>query len=187
MHDRSTLFREYPVLEDDVIIIRKMADEDADAIAEMCSQKEVYRYVPTFLYEQKYEDKHEVIANLDRECFNTKEGILMGVYLKETGGFTGIAEFYAYEPERRKCSIGLRLMKQYWGMKIATRAERLMIDYLLDEANMRVITGHVMQENKASIAVLIKSGFEKKYSGILEDWGFDEPVLIDKYVIKTGD
>ncbi len=187
MRERSTLFEEYPVIADDKIVIRKMTDADADALAEMCAQEEVYRYVPTFLYEQRYEDKHEVIAKMDAECFETKESLLLGVYLKEDGAFTGIAEFYAYEPKRRKCSMGLRLRREYWGRKIAAHAEPLMIDYLLNRANIRVITGHVMQANKASEAAALKSGFEKKYCGILEDWGFAEPVLIDKYVIKAKD
>ena len=187
MTEKSDLFREYPVMEDDMIVIHKMSDEDADALAEMCAQAEVYRYVPTFLYEQKYEDKHEVIAKMDEECFDTHESILLGIYLKETEDFTGIAEFYAYEPERRKCSVGVRLKREYWGRKIAVHAETLMIDYLLHEVNMRVITGHIMQENKASAAAALKCGFEKRYCDILEDWGFGQPVLIDKYIIKVSE
>ncbi len=184
MDHRTVLFSEYPVMEDDMIVIRKMTDDDAVSLSRMCAQEEVYRYVPTFLYEQKYGDKRTVIAKMDEECFDTHESILLGVYLKETGEFTGIAEFYAYEPERRKCSIGLRLMSEFWGRKIASHAERLMIDYLLDQAKMRIITAHVMHENRASAAVAEKCGFEKKYTDIYEDWGFAEPVLIDKYIIK---
>lgn len=187
MHDGTSLFDDYPYLEDELIVIHKMRDEDAESLERMCAQKEVYTYVPTFLFEQKYEDKHEVIAKMDAECFDTKQSVLLGVYLKETGEFTGIAEFYAYEPERRKVSIGLRLMKEYWGRGIAKHAEALMISYLLHEAGIRVITGHIMRENKASAAAALKSGFEKRYTGILEDWGFEQPVLIDKYVIKIRD
>ena len=44
-----------------------------------------------------------------------------------------------------------------------------------------------MQENKASAAAALRSGFEKRYTGIYEDWGFEQPVLIDKYVIKVKD
>lgn len=187
MNTPSTLFQEYPVLEDEMIVLRKMTEEDAGALAEMCAQKEVYRYVPAFLYELKYEDKHTVLAKMDEECFDTKESLLLGVYLKETGAFAGIAEFYAYEPERRKCSIGLRLKQEYWGRGIAVRAETLMIRYLLEQAGIRTITGHIMQENKASAAAAQKSGLEKKYCGIPEDWGFEEPVLIDKYIRKATD
>ena len=184
MEKQSVLFNEYPVLEDDLIILHRMTDDDAEALSKMCSQPEVYLYVPTFLYELKYEDKHEVLAKMDEECFETKESLFLGVYLKETGEFTGIAEFYAYEPERRKCSIGIRFMKEFWGRGLATRTEKLMIRYLLEKANMRIITAHVMQVNKPSAAVQLKCGFEKRYTDIWEDWGFEEPVLIDKYVIK---
>ena len=170
MDQRTVLFSEYPYMEDDMVIIRKMTEADALSLSRMCAQEEVYRFVPTFLYEQRYGDKTKVIAKMDEECFDTHESILLGVYLKETVEFTGIAEFYAYEPERRKCSMGLRLMREFWGRKIATHAERLMIDYLLEQANMRIITAHVMQENKASAAVAEKSGFEKKYTDIYEDW-----------------
>ncbi len=183
----SVLFDRYPVLEDDMVTLRKMTMDDAEALAEMCGQEEVYRYVPTFLYEQKYEDKKTVLARMDEEMFAARESLFLGIYLKESGRFAGIAEFYAYEPDRRKCSIGIRLRKEYWGMGIATRCEKLMVEYLLQEAHMRIITAHVMQENKASGAALEKNGFVKKYCGIREDWGFAEPVIIDKYIIKIRD
>ena len=109
MSEQSVIFDKYPVLEDEMIVIRKMTDSDADALADMCAQKEVYRYVPIFLFEQKYEDRHEVIARMDEECFETRDSIILGVYLKETSAFTGIAEFCEYEPERRKCSIAMSL------------------------------------------------------------------------------
>ena len=54
-------------------------------------------------------------------------------------------------------------------------------------ADIRIITGHIMQENKASAAAALRSGFEKRYTDIYEDWGFEQPVLIDKYVIKVKD
>lgn len=61
----------------------------------------------------------------------------------------------------------------------------MMIDYLLHEADIRIITAHIMQANKASAAAALKSGFEKRYTDIEEDWGFEKPVMIDKYVIKV--
>ena len=63
----SLLYSEYPVLEDELIDLHKITDIDAEALSEMCSQEEVYRYVSTYLYEQKYEDKHEVIAKIHEE------------------------------------------------------------------------------------------------------------------------
>ena len=180
----SLLYSEYPVLEDELIVLHKMTDIDAEVLSEMCSQEEVYRYVPTYLFEQKYEDKHEVIARIHEECFETRESLFLGIYYKKTGEFSGIAEMYAYEPDRRKVSIGVRLKKEFWGLGIATHTERLLIKYLLEKANIRIITAHVMQSNEASAHVALKCGFEKRYCNIEEDWGFEHPVIIDKYIIK---
>ena len=47
----SVLFDRYPVLEDEAVVLKKMTMDDAGALEDMCRQEEVYRYVPTFLYE----------------------------------------------------------------------------------------------------------------------------------------
>ena len=80
------LFEEYPDLTGERIRIRHMAAEDAPALQRLAENRNVYRYLPTFLYEQKYEDKAEVIARMDEECFRTKDAILLGIYLKPDEG-----------------------------------------------------------------------------------------------------
>ena len=88
------LFDEYPELRNDRVILRKMSPADADALAELTAREAVYGTVPSFLYELKYQDKRDVIANMDRECFDPKESLLLGVYLTtEPERLIGIAEF----------------------------------------------------------------------------------------------
>ena len=41
-----------------------------------------------------------------------------------------------------------------------------------------------MKDNRASSNVLRKNGFIDKYQDISEDWGFDNPVIADKYLLK---
>jgi RimJ/RimL family protein N-acetyltransferase len=181
----NKLFKEYPVLEDERIIMHRMTMADAKALEQMCANPNVYRYEPTFLYEQKYENKADVIANMDRECFETKESLLLGIYAKENPDvLMGIGEVYAYEPERKKVSIGCRLDEPYWHKGYGPGSEILLIRYLLDECGIRIITGHIMKENIASRKAAEKTGMILKYPDCLEDWGFEEPVLIDKYVLK---
>ena len=180
------LFEGYPALEDDVLIIRKMSFSDAKALKEMTENRNIYHYLPTFLYECRYEDKREVLEKMDVECMKTHDSVLMGIYPKEKEDeLLGIAEIYSYKEERNTASIGYRLKDEYWGKGIATRVARLLRDYLIDEIGLRTITAHVMRENKASGRVLIKNGFYNKYPDTMEDWGFEEPVLVDKYVIQN--
>ena len=56
------LFEEYPDLTGERIRIRHMAAEDAPALQRLAENRNVYRYLPIFLYEQKYEDKAEVTS-----------------------------------------------------------------------------------------------------------------------------
>lgn len=179
------LFAAMPRLEGERLLLREMVDADAPALDALSKSEAVYRMLPTFLYEQKYEDKHEAIAKMRAECFDTRESILLAVCLREASDqMIGIAEIYGYEERKPKVSIGYRLSEQYWGQGLATEVSELLKAYLIDEVQVRTITAHVMTENVRSERVMEKSGFVKTYTNVWEDWGRGEPVLIDKYVYK---
>ena len=178
------LFDEMPYLESDVLVMKEMTQEDAPALQAIASDPKVYVYLPTFLYEQKYADAHEVIAKMRQECFQTGESIMLGIFLKDDlHTMVGIAEFYAYDERKRKVSIGIRLARAYWHKGIALSAEQLMMEYLKN-CGIRTVTGHIMHHNGASAAIVRKIGFDNKYPLLWEDWGREGPVLTDKYVYR---
>lgn len=179
------LFDEYPELRNDRVILRKMSMADAEALAELTSREAVYRTVPSFLYELKYEDKRDVIANMDRECFEPKESLLLGAYLsEEPERLVGVAEVYNYDEARSTAAIGGRLHDALWGRGIATDVTVMMRDYLTKEVGLDTVTTHVLRENKGSAAVMEKAGFRNELPGVYEDWGFGEPMLTDKYIYR---
>ena len=49
--------------------------------------------------------------------------------------------------------------------------------------NMKLLP-KFMKSNEASAHVALKCGSEKRYCNIEEDWGFEHPVIIEKYIIK---
>ena len=178
------VFDEIPYLEDDYVILKEMTLEDAPALGRLASDPKVYVYLPTFLYEQKYDDPRKVIENMYDECFLTRESIMMGIYLKkDPGALTGIAEIYAYDERKKKVSIGVRLAQDYWYQEIGDHAAQLMMNYL-EAAGIRTVTTHVMRHNLASARTLQKLGFINKYPGLWEDWGREGPVLTDKYFYR---
>ncbi len=179
------LFDEIPRLADDRILLRELTAEDAPALSEIAGDPEIYRYLPTFLYEQKYPDAKTVIARMREECFEPKESIFLGVCLRtDPSRVVGLAEIYNYEPEKEKASIGYRLNRAYWGQGIASAAVALLRDYLTGRTDVRKITAHVMVENEASAKVLERNGFELKWTGLREDWGKGVPVTINKFRYK---
>ena len=177
------LFEEFPRLESDRLILREWAAADAPSIEPIVHDPGVYRFLPTFLYEQSYEDVGEMIACSRKKCFDTHDAILLGIFLKnDPERLIGIAEIYNYEPEKEKASIGYRLNRYYWGKGIASETAALLVKYLIEQTDVRKITAHVMAENTASARVLEKNGFVLRWSGLREDWGRESSVLVNKYM-----
>ena len=172
------LFSEIPYLHKGNMELRKITEADTDSLRELVEDDRVYRYLPTFLFERKYNDIDRVISLLYTECF--RESIILGIFRK--GEFCGLAEMYGYKDPIHKISVGYRLPERFWGQGIATRALSMMIDYLLTETDIEIITASTMVENKASAGVLRKNGFMLVVAGALEDWGYEQPTVADKWI-----
>ena len=181
------LFEEFPRLESDRLLLREWTATDAPALEEIIRDPAVYRYLPTFLYEQSVPDTEKMIAGARAACFDTKDSILFGVCLRDAPDrVVGIAEIYNYEPEKEKASVGYRLNRRYWGRGIAGETTALLTRYLLERTDVRKITAHVMAENAASARVLEKNGYVLRWTGLREDWGRGAPVLVNKFMYKLS-
>lgn len=60
-----------------------------------------------------------------------------------------------------------------------------MVGYLYEQTDIRLITASTMVENVASARVLEKNGFVRTARNVREDWGFDSPVIADKWFAST--
>ena len=172
------LFSEIPYIMGDSIVLREITRDDADSLRELTENEDVYRYLPTFLFEKKYDSIEYVIDHLYDECF--RESIILGIYRDEE--FCGIAEMYGFRDEIHKVSVGYRLLERFWGQGIASEALGLMVDYLFNETDIEIITASTMIENRGSARVLGKNGFDLVVHAVLEDWGYEEPVIADKWI-----
>ena len=100
------LLSEIPCLQGERITLRALTAADASGLRELTEDAEVYKYLPTFLYETKYDDKEYVISHLYDECIRTS--LILGVYVENA--FCGLAEFYGYRAPLLKASVGYRLL-----------------------------------------------------------------------------
>ena len=175
---KKKLFSEIPDLRGTRLKLKRLAPEHAEALRELVNSDNVYRYLPTFLFEHKYADVSHVIRRLYDECF--RESIILGIFLD--GSFCGLAEMYGYRDPIHKISVGYRLLERCWGKGIATEALGIMIDYLYHETDIEIITASTMIENQASARVLTKNGFELVAHAGGEDWGYDRPTVADTWI-----
>ena len=177
------LFDEIPYLEGESLILKKITENDREALHELSHSNTVYRYEPTYLIEKQYDDMDCLIRNLYGVYFKEKKNLFLGVFLREDPTeLCGLAEFYDYREHLHIVSIGVRLREKYWKSGIATEAAKLMTDYLFTETDVEIITATTMAENKASAHVLEKNGFTLVNHAVPEDWGFAEPTPVDKWI-----
>lgn len=172
------LFSDVPPLKRCNLELKRITERDTEALADFVHSDSVYRYLPTFLFERKYPDIHEVIEKLYTEAM--EESLILGVFFEDC--FCGIAELYGYKDSIHKVSVGYRLMECCWGKGIATQTLALMVDYLYGQTDIEIITASTMVENKASARVLEKNGFSLVVSDVDEDWGYSAPTRADKWI-----
>ena len=170
------LFDEIPCLEGERVILKKITENDREALLEMSRRKNIYRYEPSYLLEQQYTDMDQLLRDLYGEFFEKKQNLFLGIYLRENPAeLCGLAEFYDCRDHLHMVSIGVRLREQYWRSGIGTEAAKLMSDYLFKETDIEIITASTMSDNKAAARSLEKNGFTTTYTVRKEDWGHDEP------------
>ena len=172
------LFKEIPYLEGEGIILKRVTTADQDRLQELVDSPAVQRHLPTFLFEQQYDDMAYVIDHLYDECL--EDSLILGAF--EGTSFCGIGEMYGYRAPIHKISVGYRLPERCWGRGIASEALRMMIAYLCEETDIEIITASTMVENQASANVLRKNGFEMVVHAVGEDWGYPAPTIADKWI-----
>ena len=166
------LFDEIPCLEGERVILRKITEEDREALREMAQSSNVYRCEPTYLLEQQYTDMDQLLRDLYGKYFEEKQNLFLGICLRDhPEELCGLAEFYDYRDHLHMVSIGARLREKFWNSGIATEVAKLMSDYLFGETDIEIITASTMAENKASAHVLEKNGFTSTDRIYKEDWG----------------
>ena len=172
----AELFECFPYLQSDSIIIKKMVEEDVEALEEITNNDNVYRYIRPFLYKKSSGNLLAAIRNLGGRDFDKKKMIICGIYLREESDkLTGLAEMFEYKKKKNQITIGYRLNEKYWHRGIATEATRLMIDYLCNDMGVKTLEAHVMPKNIYSQKVLLKNGFIEKADTIHgENWGGEE-------------
>lgn len=172
------LFSEIPYLETSRLVLRGLTLSDRPGLQELVDSPKVYRFLPTFLFEQKYPDVGYVIEQMYDECW--KDSIILGVFMGDE--FCGLAEMYGHRDPIHKISVGYRLLERCWGKGIASEALGMMVDYLYQETEIEIITASTMVENQASANVLRKNGFQLVVHAVDEDWGYDHPTVTDKWI-----
>ncbi len=178
------VFEEYPIISNNNILLKKVTIDDFDHINELKNNERVYKYVPTFVPEMQNNTEF-FINNICDELFNNKIEIILGIYYKKE--LCGLFEIYHYDKDKNQVTIGFRINKEFWNKGISSKSISLVIDYLFNKTNIKTICASTMVINKSSERCLEKNNFLKYKENILEDWGYDKMVVVNKWILNKKD
>lgn len=183
------LYDRFPYIETDDIIIRKMKETDADSLLSVCSNRNVFKYIPDFLYTDDRDILKAAIHNLGGRDFLERRWIIAGICLPENPDkVIGTAEMFDYNEAVHAVEIGYRLGEEFWGQGIAANVVRGMTEYLFQEAGINRIQATVLPGNIRSKKVLLKAGFQKE--GLLRQvscWKGKGIVDLEMYSLLKSD
>lgn len=155
------LFTDYPYLESEELLLKKIEHADIDDFFELCSDEELFKYKPGKAKSNK-ETVDNMIEHYERD-FNKKKTIFLGIYLKnENSKLIGLGEIFDFDKKVDTVTFGYTINKQYWGKGFATKYTRMILEFLVNEVEVNRIQAFVLPENIKSQKVLEKCGFVKE-------------------------
>lgn len=155
------------IVETERLLLRQFVMDDAETVFGIHSDPEVLRYTgdtaPADVEEIRRMLAERPMADYERYGFGR-----WACVLKATGELIGGAGL-KYLPELCEVDLGYRLRRDCWGQGLATEAASACLEYGFRSLRLPRIIGLVEPENRASIRVLEKTGFnldsEVEYRG----------------------
>jgi len=164
------------IVETERLYLRKVNFEDVDDLFEMDSDAEVHKFIENNPVKSK--DQITAVVTMLNQQY-TENGIARwAVVEKNTNECVGWAGLkYFREPLNNYSNfyeLGYRFKRKHWGKGYATEASQAILKYGFENLNINSIFAITHLENKNSINVLQKLGFQFKetfdYEGDLTNW-----------------
>jgi ribosomal-protein-alanine N-acetyltransferase len=163
--NREDVFSNFPTLETERLILRKLRLEDAKDLFEYASDKEVTKYV-TWEPHKSIEDSINLIK-FTHERYEKREGIIWGIVCKENKKVIGTCDISPVTKHFR-AEIAYALSRDYWGKGIMTEAVKEAIKFGFEKMNLNRIQAMCIPENIGSYRVMEKVGM--KYEGLIREY-----------------
>ena len=164
-------------LEGKNVILGPLSKEDnLDDYAQWLNDQEV----TLFMESGRFPVSIERIRSYIDKYNNRDDGMLLGIFLKETLKHVGNITLHHIDWRNRHAEIGIFIGdKKARGKGNATQAISLMIEHAFSKLNLRKLYSGVIKGNKASNKVFEKNGF--KAEGVLKEHFYLNGEYMDCY------
>ena len=172
------VFGNFPTLETSRLILRKFKLTDVDDLFEYASNKNIDKYVPWHVYN----DRNEAVEFINSKIQRYNEGKLSSwaIELKKNNKMIGSIDFGKWYTKSNCATIGYTISCDYWNNGYATEALREVIKFGFETMKLHRIQMEHVKENVASGKVMMKNGL--KYEGTLRDAAYYKGKYYDKKI-----
>lgn len=147
---------------------RLLNSNDAILLFNFNSNIDNIAFVPRTPY--KTIDEAEALLSRFLKSMQDKTAVWWVVCNKHSGNAVGYGGLFDIDMSNRRAEIGYGFLKEFWGKGYACSIVDHITNHGFSELNLHRIYGLVDPENKASVRVLEKNGYNSE--GVMRDYYF---------------
>ncbi len=118
-----------------------------------------------FILEQYLENAH-------RDIYDVKQ-LRLCICTKDDDKAIGFIDLFDFDPKNHRAGVGLVILnKEERNKGVGSESVSLICDYVFSVLGLRQLFANVLEDNKASVHLFEKLGFEKV--GVKKDWIFSK-------------
>lgn len=153
-------------LENDIIKLRALEPEDLALLYQWENNSEWWHVGNTINPYSKFVLR-QYLVNSDKTIYDNKQLRLM-IEIKESNQTIGMIDLYDFEPQNNRAGVGIVIDNKSQQKGYASETLNLIVEYSFGFLGLHSLYAHIMPENKPSIKLFEKIGFQK--TGTLKDW-----------------
>ena len=158
----------FPRLETERLILRRITEDDTEAVFRLFSNRTVARYLD-FPVLKRVKEAEEIVAWCE-EIWEERTGLRWGLERKGGDGLIGTCGFHNWAHRDFRADVGYDLLPAYWGQGLMRETLTRVIRYGVEEMALHRIQAMVDPANERSQGLLERLGFTRER--MLREWRY---------------
>ena len=166
-------FKQYPDINTERLVLRKLNTNDSEIVFSLRSSKEVTKYIDRPLYK----DKEEAMFFLNKtiKSINNNEVIVWTIRSKDSLIPLGTICFWNFSEDRKTAEVGYDILPEFQNNGFMNEALKKVIGFGFNELDLTTIEAFTSKYNNGSIRLLEKNQFVLQKER--KDIGFPDNII----------
>lgn len=185
--EEKMIFKPFPELETERLILRKIVESDSEAILFLRSDKTVNKYIDT-PEDKKIKNLSDAIKWINKvdESIEKNEAIIWGITLKNDPKIIGTFGMGNFCNNNKIAEVGCDLVPEFQSKGIMSEAQNKIIDFGFKDLKLDKIEASTHIKNTSAIKLLEKTRFRLNENRKDKDNKLDVFYELEKPVASIG-